>query len=315
MRKVKVMIAKVHINTRRQKMKKKDNDNNKNNKNKDAVDIYKDEWQTSVIQCRSAMFAATERPQKKQDEYVCYQKPSISISTDIALDQGHRDILDILFIYGNKKILCVDDGTKIIMVYIPLNKISEIKKTHNIKWIVDKVNDLRKVIVKVKDNNIKATFNILNFYCLVSGKNKNMGYVFEFDRRYVKFFAEGDIPLDYKELLPEIINISSYEIKAVIRYCLSQSEFANEDLFEILEKVGYKVTTVSLRQQRKVKKLFKDNAETLKKFNIVYNHKTNIIKYTRSKKVYHLAQKTNSPTGMIPIISEIPPEQPKPPFL
>ncbi len=297
-------------------MKKKDDDNNKNNKNKDAndVDIYKDDWQNSVLQCRSAMFQACKEPQEKKGEYICYQRPKLVVSIDMALNQGHRDILDILLTYGTKRVFDAYDGTKIIVVYIPLNKILEVKKTRNVKWIMDKIKDLKKVMIEVKDNNIKAAFSILNFYCLVGG-NKNMGYIFELDRRYVKFFAEGDIPLDYKELVPMIIDVSSYEIKAVIRYCLSQSKFVNEDLFEILKKVGYDVTTVSLRQQRKIKKLFKDNTETLKNFNIMYISETNTIKYTKSKKVYHLAKKENSPTTMIPIVAEMSPEQPKPPLL
>ncbi len=179
-----------------------------------------------------------------------------------------------------------------------------------------KINDLRKVIITVtdKDRDIEATFNIINTYFLADKKKSTAQCVVELDRRYVGFFYEGDVPIDYHHLLNDIINIASYEIKAVVRYCLSQSKFVNEDLFEILSKVGYDVTIVSLRQQQKTKKIFKTNTEILKRFNIEYDYKTNTIKYIKTKQtqIYHLAKKENSPfVKTLPIVAALLSEQPK----
>ncbi len=262
-------------------------------KTENKIKIYHESWQNSITQARCALFSAGNDVQKDEKGwYICYKDDELEIKRDIAIDQTHRDILDLILLFGEKKILRVEDGWNILTVLVPIKAIRDIKKVNHV-WVIEKIEELKYVNVEaniLKDQKHLGTvsFNIISSFVTTAAKGQ---YKIEFDRKYTRLFVEHDIPINYSSILTNIVNIKDQKIKAVIRYCLSQKEFVNQSLFDILRTLGYNAEEKSDRVQRKIKKVFADNSDLLKKFNILYDRKRNTIKYSRIKNIYHF---TNS---------------------
>ena len=285
-------------------------ENNTKTLKKETKDkIYHENWQNSIMQARCALFSAGDDVQKDEKGwYVCYKDDELEIKRDIEINQTHRDILDLILLLGEKRVLRVEDEWNILTVFVPIKAIRDIKKVNHI-WIIEKIEELKYVNIEanILENQKRlgtVSFNIISSFVTTSARDK---YKIEFDRKYTRLFVEHDIPINYSSILTDIVSIKDQKIKAVIRYCLSQKEFVNKNLFDILKVLGYNAKEKSDRVQRKIKKAFADNSDLLKKFNILYDRRKNTVKYSRVKNIYHLTkgQTTTSSTFKLGIQSII----------
>ena len=253
------------------------------------------------------MFSAGDDVQKDEKGwYICYKDDELEIKRDIEINQTHRDILDLILLLGEKRVLKVEDGWNILTVFIPIKAIRNIKRVDH-KWVIEKIEELKYVNIEanILENQKRlgtVSFNIISSFVTTTAKDK---YKIEFDRKYTRLFVEHDIPINYSSILTDIVSIKDQKVKAVIRYCLSQKEFVNKNLFSILNILGYNAEEKSTRQQIRVKNAFTNHDALLKKLGILYDRKRNVIKYTRVKNIYHLAkpQTTSLKSGIQSIIS------------
>lgn len=227
----------------------------------------------------------------------------IDISNKILLTQDHRDLLDIIFRYVK-----YDKKNNTIIANVPLKEFKKrIGSAKNPDWLKEKLQDLREIVFymtfTVEKGNKKyrhlTNFNVINFFDKVDridvdGKDarENMVHIV-IDPGYIIFFT-SDVAIDYSSIMNDIISIKDKAVKSVVRYCLSQKQYVHANLFKILKRFGFTDDDFRDRNGRRLKKRFEKAKETLKNFNIEYDKKSNLIKYTKKdNNVYHYVPEGN----------------------
>ena len=230
---------------------------------------------------------------------------TIEISNKVVLTQDHRDLLDIIFRYVR-----YDTKSNKVIANVPLKEIKKrINSTTRSSWLKEKLQDLREVVfymtfIEKKDNKKYrhlTNFNIIEFFDKVDridfdGKDarENMVHII-IDPGYIIFFS-SDIAINYSiTIMDEVIAVKDKAVKSVVRYCLSQKQYVHENLFKILTRFGFTENDFKDSSGRKLKRRFEKAKETLKKFNIEYDKKSNLIKYVKKGNgVYHYVPDGNT---------------------
>jgi hypothetical protein len=257
---------------------------------------------TNIIRFRAApvttteaklnLFAPVDKIQKPEG-YKIYtdvyedEKCKISIS-GTRLTQIHRDILDIALFYGNS------DVENHIIQRVPVRTFTlyeiqehlQHKSRKNQAWLKEKFQDLKRatIIIRSKENKEDIEFNIIR---AARYSNKIQGYVLVFEELYFSFF-EKEIGVNYKALLPKILQLRYPQTKAVVRYLLSFSKGHQIGIDNILQKIGIMGGGRNIRIHKK--NVLAELKKVGKKFNIkiVENDKEHgkiSLKYKKHKKV------------------------------
>ena len=241
---------------------------------------------------------------------------TVDISNKILLTQDHRDLLDIIFRYVR-----YDKKSNKIIANVPLKEFKKrIGSSTRSKWLQEKLQDLREIVfymtfIEEKGNKKYrhlTNFNIINFFDKVDrididGKDarENMIHII-LDPGYILFFL-SDVAIDYSSIMNDIISIRDKAVKSVVRYCLSQKQYVHANLFKILRRFGFTDNDFKDSSGRKLKRRFENAKETLKKFNIEYDRKSNLIKYIKKDNdVYHYVPDGNTFSENLKKYSELP---------
>jgi len=210
----------------------------------------------------------------------------------VRLTQLHRDILDIILFFGDSSIeeqIKENLPIRKFSLYGILKMLGHKDPNANIEWIKNKIDDLTNATITMKD---KKTGEELSFHIIRIAKySKLLGsYFLVIEDLYLKFF-EHTISVNYKELLPEILELKNAVTKMTIRYLLTHSNGININVDKLLQKIGVVGGKRNLEKQRA--KLLQELKEVGKIFNIELikmssdNRKKNdyTIIYKRHKKV------------------------------
>ena len=242
-------------------------------------------WQTTSLESRFPFYIPKKLKKTEINQRNTIRKDDFfKITSSKTLNQEHKDLLDIILSHTK-----YDPKKDQYIAYIPLPVLKKrIPSTTQTKWLEEKLQQLRETVVYMTKKNQRTyqeiSFNILSHHYREWEKNGVKGFLIVIlDKAYCKLF-EVSTAINYKNLIDDIVAVSDLAVKGVIRYCLSQKEFVNKDLFEILENLGYdKNIKDNKKKAQRLKKRFEDFAKngTLGKFNINYDRKTNKITYHR----------------------------------
>ncbi len=242
-------------------------------------------WQITSLESRFSLYVPKKlRKVDINQRNIIRKDKYFKIEASKTLTQEHRDILDIILAHAK-----YDTKNDSYLACVPLPVIKKrIPSAKFSKWLDEKLQELRETVVYMTKKNPELyqeiSFNIIADHYREWKKFGARGFLIViFDKAYCKLF-EVSTAINYRNLIDDIIAVDDLAVKGVIRYCLSQKEFVNKDLFEILEELGYdqKIKNNKKKAQR-LKKRFEDamGNGVLRKFNISYNRKINKITYKR----------------------------------
>ena len=248
-------------------------------------------YQITSVEARYSFFIPKQLSKREINQSNTVRDDELfRITTSKTLNQEHRDILDLILSYTE-----YDREKDEYSARIPLPELKKIiPSATNPKWLDEKIMEIKETVIyirKRKDENTfqEFGFNIVRKYLREWKKFGDRGFlVIVFERAYCRLF-DVSVAVNYRELLHDIISIDDLAVKGVVRYCLSQREFVNKDLFEILEELGYdRDIEAKKRKAQRLKRRFQEANEKgiLKKFNINYSRETNRIVYSRMENVH-----------------------------
>ena len=243
-------------------------------------------WQTTSLETRFPFYIPKKLKKAEINQRNIVRKDKyFKITVSKTLTQEHRDMLDIILSHTK-----YDPENDRYFAYIPLPKLRKlIPSTKATNWLEEKLQEITETVVYVRRKKDERTYqeislNIISNYYREWKKNGAKGFlIVVLDKAYCKLF-EVTTAINYKNLIDDIVAIDDLAVKGVVRYCLSQKEFVNKDLFEILETLGYDQNIKNNKKKaQRLKKRFEDASKngTLGKFNLNYNRKTNKIIYHR----------------------------------
>lgn len=197
------------------------------------------------------------------------------------LTQVHKDLLDLIHTHS-KETKKLDSGR--VVIYFSQ---SEVMKHYgdqgkNLKWFREKLGEIRDAVILYRDNKgNEFDFNIIANKAF--DFNQDMFGII-LDEAYVRFYERG-LSIDYKDDVPELLNVNSPLIRAIIRFFFTHKSL-NLNIDDVLQTIGHPME--SLRTVQMAKKEIRDNQEVFEKFSINYEHNKKIFYYRGHKSVNFL---------------------------
>ena len=210
------------------------------------------------------------------------------------LSQIHRDLLDCVISYGEQTKPLNDKKDTIAYRFSGgeiLKKYSPSGNSRNTKWLEDKLTDMMSSVISVNPNN--GDFFKFQILSSIGYKEELGAFYLEFHQDYTKFFAQN-LTINYKENLPELLQVKDALIRAIIRLAFTQKNTLQMKVYDpsneegktgILEAVGYPIESDSMRKQ--ALKTLKDHKDVLKSFGVYYEPEArkNSIKYKKKMNI------------------------------
>ncbi len=199
------------------------------------------------------------------------------------LTDVHRDILDCIYTYNSKTMLCPNGEIEIFFTLTNILKHYGLKNPNaNISWLKERIEEIRDTAIDYKDTkNNSFDFNIISNLAYLE---ENKMYKITLDRRYVKFY-ETELSINYKKELPSLLKVDSALIKTIIRWFFTHSAQCSYKLTTVLEAVGIKTDVMSDRMKQINKKTIRESIATLNKFGIDFNVNDEIFFYSGNQNV------------------------------
>lgn len=207
------------------------------------------------------------------------------------LTQTHKDIMDLIFT-NKKKIKRLDDGT--IALYFSQSEISkkygldtgdstitETKKSKNLKWFRQKLDEIADCRIQYKDtagNEIDFRIILKKAY---SAQEDMYGIIL--DSNYVEFYEKG-LSVNYSSKIPDLLPIESPLVKSIIRFFFTHKAL-NLSLENVLITVGFPFPA-SARTLQSAKKTLRENTEIFASFGVIYNAEKEIFYYKGTDNIY-----------------------------
>jgi len=167
------------------------------------------------------------------------------------LTQTHRDILDIALYHGDNSLEKIANDGKAIRLFslYDIQKNLGHKFKNNNNWIEKKITEMQQSLFKITDNKTKdwIQFSIID---VAKYSDKHNRYAIIISDLYLAFF-EKEISINYKQLLPNIINLKHAQTKAVVRYLLSFQNSIQINIDNLLKKIGISGSKRNLEKIRK----------------------------------------------------------------
>ncbi|MDQ7021665.1 MAG: hypothetical protein Q9M91_07675 [Candidatus Dojkabacteria bacterium] len=219
------------------------------------------------------------------------------------LTQTHKDIMDLIFTY-NKKIKRLEDGT--IALYFSQSEISKFyssvdekidnKKSKNLKWFRQKLDEIADCRIQYRDNNgNEIDFRVILKKAFSASENL---YGIVLDPNYVEFYEKG-LSVNYSSKIPALISVESPLVKSIIRFFFTHKAI-NLSLENILITIGFPFPA-SVRTMQTAKKTLREHIEVFKQFDIQYNLEKEIFYYKGTHEVY-INLPIDTKTGTLPNI-------------
>jgi len=203
------------------------------------------------------------------------------------LTQTHKDIMDLIFTY-HKKIKRLEDGT--IALYFSQSEISKFystdeddksKKSKNLKWFRQKLDEITDCRIQYKDNNNnEIDFRIILKKAFSASENL---YGIVLDPNYVEFYEKG-LSVNYSSKIPDLLSVDSPLVKSIIRFFFTHKAI-NLSLENVLITVGFPFPA-SIRTMQTAKKTLRENVDIFSKFDIQYNSDKEIFYYKGTTEVF-----------------------------
>ncbi|MDQ7060673.1 MAG: hypothetical protein Q9M43_05880 [Sulfurimonas sp.] len=221
------------------------------------------------------------------------------------LTQTHKDIMDLIFTY-NKKIKRLEDGTialyfsqsEISKFYSTVDKKTDIKKSKNLKWFRQKLDEIADCRIQYRDNNgNEIDFRIILKKAFSASENL---YGIVLDPNYVEFYEKG-LSVNYSSKIPALISVESPLVKSIIRFFFTHKAI-NLSLENILITIGFPFPA-SIRTMQTAKKTLREHIDVFKEFDIQYNSEKEIFYYKGTHQVY-INLPIDTKTGSLPNIDE-----------
>lgn len=253
----------------------------------------------TTAEAKLNLFAPVDKildPTKYQIYTTVYEDDRFQVEVSgTRLTQIHRDILDIALFHGSYRIEEEIEQTIPVRTFslYEIQKHLRYKNKYNNSWLKEKLQDLKRATIVIYDkaNDEDIEFNIIR---VAKRSNKIQEFILVFEELYFEFF-EKSISIDYKELLPDILNIKHPQTKAIVRYMLSHQKGHQINIDKLLQKVGIQGGQRNFNKHRKA--VIEEIQEIGEKFNISLikttndNRKTSdyTVKYTKHEKIkiYH----------------------------
>lgn len=230
-------------------------------------------YNSTVLENRIGLF----KPVKKCTEFNNYpylfENKYGYVQTNLILNQQHKDILECIFIAG-EKINATANGCEtgdlvILFTEYEILKMLYLSKT-NYAWLRKKLNEIISTNITIKPNNGGCyTFKIGVKSGYLNTKKK---YCFVVSKEYLNFF-NSSLKIDYRKYVKNIVSIKEPQVRAIIRYLIT---FENLNIY--LDKLTkYMYGEIKPRLFYNISKSLNDSKDILKKFNITFDSKTKLI--------------------------------------
>jgi len=228
--------------------------------------------------------------EKYKNEFVVYEDNDFIVKLQgTKLTQIHKDILDITFFYG-KNYKKDNLFGKAITLYAIQKKLNY-KKKNNHKWIINKLEELKRTNIQIirKQDKAKLEFSILRA-TIIDPIEKQ--YAILIEELYLMFF-ESFISVNYKPLLDKVLNLENGTTKAIVRYLFTFKEH-QINIDKLLKRIGVNCGQRTFEKHRKA------TIEELKKYGNLFGIevipakflKDYVIKYKKPAEIkfYHPVQ-------------------------
>jgi hypothetical protein len=224
---------------------------------------------SSVAELKSNIFSyhTKQTVEFKRDEAFVYEDENWKVELlGYKLNQIHRDILDIIFYYGDNSFDGKLEGNR-FMRTISLYKIKKhlgYVSNGNLKWVVKKIQEIQQTLIALK-NKIKE--EKWTFAAIETAKHseKLNTYAVIIHPLYYTFFT-SQIALNYSFYLDDILKLRFGITKAVVRYLLTHQAGHQINVNNLLKKIGIRGNKRNLEKHRA--NLLQELKEIGEKFNI-----------------------------------------------
>ena len=195
------------------------------------------------------------------------------------LTQTHKDILDLIFTFHEKRKKLYDGS---IALYFSQSKVAKEygDTSKNLKWFrqkLDEITDCR--IQYINNTGDQIDFRIINKKAF-SVKEDMYGIIL--DENYVEFYEKG-LSIDYEKKIPSLLKVGSPLVKSIIRFFFTHKSL-NMSLEKLLNTIGFPLPA-SQRTMQTAKKTLRENIETFDNFEIKYDPKKEIFYYKGNQDV------------------------------
>lgn len=224
---------------------------------------------STVIQSRLPAFCGVKKSTKKNVELVTIQNAYGTLTYEKnRLTQKHRDILDWVFSF-HLEAMPNGDGS-VTYWFNPYTMLKDFGQSKpNIEDLRNWIGEMRTATIAVETNKFYVETSIITESGYEKLNNNNQSWKFgegdlyqiTISKRFISFF-ENDLHIFYNKLLPDILKIESAEIRAIVRFLITQQKIT-KNLTELL----YMVDAINDSQDksnkytliRHIRNLFKDD--------------------------------------------------------
>lgn len=210
---------------------------------------------STILELRSKIFAPIANISAEEAEHFSKSKKRI-IKTEYGstiikghlLNQNDKDLLDICFAEAHEIKHTSSGGVAFFVKEESISSYYYPEDVFNLQDIKIKFDRLQcsAVEFKTNDNMVLYSFNIISTVAYM--ENINTFYI-ELSSDYCRFFEE-QFSINYKDMIKDIMQINSAEVKAIVRYLWSFPEGISISIEELYKCIGIDTNHYSERKKK-----------------------------------------------------------------
>ena len=234
---------------------------------------YLDVFNSTVLENRIGLFKPVMKCTTFNNYPYLFENKYGYVQTNFILNQQHKDILECIFMVGEKFNVtvngCETGDVVILFTEYEILKMLGLSVT-NYAWLHKKLNEIINTNITIKPNKGDCyTFRIGVNSKYIKTKRK---YCFVVSKEYLNFF-NNSLKIDYRIYIKDIVSIKEPQVRAIIRYLIT---FENLNIYlEKLTKDIYGQIQRSLFYD--IVKILNNSKKILESFNITFTSKTKLI--------------------------------------
>lgn len=248
---------------------------------------------STVSQSRLPAFSGVKKSNSNKVELIIIENSYGTLTYEkCRLTQRHRDILDWIFSFYREAEQNGDGSvTYSFNPYAMLKDFGHVKP--DIENLRTWIKELRTASITVETKKFKIETSIITehgYNKMNNGQTTKFGdghlYQITISRRFMQFF-ENDLHIFYNKLLPDILKIKSAEVRAIVRFLITQKKITKklEELLYFLDVINNGQDKSNRYKTIRLVRNFLQSSDITKKIGISID-KNDIVSYVQHEFVY-----------------------------